>query len=869
MDDVNSDYDVNKFTYKRRLDRAPDKQFKKLQINDKVAVGSLRKALEEAKFRIIKLRDENDEKECIIDEEKMLRKAAEEKLQTILVDLYNNPEVNLELQNRLPKAKKHMNHEFQNPSLIIASNENIQVKDASRPKVSAAFSDPNIHSSGVAEFSDDFKKPVEIYREEFSPSHGNLIVHSREMSNDSSHQLQSSSESLVSPQMTPGMPLTHSYGSILSTSLSSMESSSYQALPSYGGVVSERNSRDTNPYLNIPLATSRDTYTYPSMMSKDTKANQPGNENRIHPNSVQSQTSVHSPLNPDMQHNSQPYVHSNVTDGQTIRVQSLLSPAHAGQSYNPVTPNPTGHSLNQVMPTIVQPSYQAASAAVEQYSTVPSVPNYLGHSQTYNYNEPALQNISQSSYKPTSLSGVEQYSAVHPSVFPISSSLASNTGPYSVNQTFFSSHIAPGTNNPLSVYKSNPANSLPPHNTTAKDCTPPFFPVSNSFLTSSAIPVHNTFLTSSAIPVHNTFLTSSAIPVHNTFLTGQNLKGQNDYSTAFIPVTSSLLSSIPAHPTASASQNLRTWEAVQVSNMTRLLAELSTLKKENNELREELKKVKQENELLTKGPKTDKIDSFETVGALIEDVRAAEKKHSDAAKLLVQAADDDKLAALKELEIIKSAKNLRRTLSESDISEADSYTTMRSESKGRQSKSSASSQVPIEHLIRRQREIMKEEMQRVIDQRNEARQKVLKLEKKLCSLEMVKSSENNNDMLMAKLKVIEEERDLLLAKFQFLMQDIGETKLVYNLHKALVSDEAANDINTYQSYKEADTNVVNNKVKAQLAKESEGKNYLETKLTSMQKENLAQAECIEKLQQVIQRQRHKLNTLCAGPMLIE
>ncbi|KAK0050742.1 mirror-image polydactyly 1 protein-like isoform X1 [Biomphalaria pfeifferi] len=849
MDDVKSAYDVNKFTYKRRLDRAPDKQFKKLQINDKVAVGSLRKALEEAKFRIIKLRDENDEKECIIDEEKMLRKAAEEKLQTILVDLYNNPEVNLELQNRLPKAKKHKIHEFQNPSLTIASNEDIHVKDASRPKVSAAFSDPNIHSSGVAEFSDDFKKPVEIYREEFSPSHGNLIVHSREMSNDSSHQLQSSSESLVSPQMTPGMPLTHSYGSILSTSLSSMESSLYQALPSYGGVVSERNSRDKNPYLNIPLATSRDTYTDPSMTSKDTKANQPENENRIHHNSVpyvmgQSQTSVHSPLNPNMQHNSHPYVHSNVTDGQTIRVQSLLSPAHAGQSYNPVTPNPTGHSLNQVMPTTVQPSYQAASAAVEQYSTVPSVPNYLGHSQTYNYNEPALQNISQSSYKPTSLSGVEQYSAVHPSVFPISSSLASNTGPYSVNQTFFPSNIPPGTNNPLSVYKSNPANSLPPHNTTANDYTPPFFPVSNSFLT------------------------SSAIPVHNTFLTGQNLKGQNDYSTAFIPVTSSLLSSIPAHPTASASQNLRTWEAVQVSNMTRLLAELSTLKKENNELREDLKKVKQENELLTKGPKTDKIDSFETVGALIEDVRAAEKKHSDAAKLLVQAADDDKLAALTELEIIKSAKSLRRTLSESDISEADSYTMMRSESKRRQSKSSASSQVPIEHLIRRQREIMKEEMQRVIDQRNEARQKVLKLEKKLCSLEMVKSSENNNDMLMAKLKVIEEERDLLLAKFQFLMQDIGETKLVYNLHKALVSDEAANDINTYQSYKEADTNV-NNKVKAQLAKESEDKNYLETKLTSMQKENLAQAECIEKLQQVIQRQRHKLNTLCAGPMLIE
>lgn len=69
----------------------------------------------------------------------MLRKAAEEKLQTILVDLYNNPEVNLELQNRLPKAKKHMNHEFQNPSLTIASNENIHVKDASRYKFKHFF----------------------------------------------------------------------------------------------------------------------------------------------------------------------------------------------------------------------------------------------------------------------------------------------------------------------------------------------------------------------------------------------------------------------------------------------------------------------------------------------------------------------------------------------------------------------------------------------------------------------------------------------------------------------------------------------------------------------------------------------------------
>lgn len=45
-------------------------------------------------------------RDVVIDEERNLRKAAEETLQKYLVDLYNNPNVNSELRHRLPHAKK-------------------------------------------------------------------------------------------------------------------------------------------------------------------------------------------------------------------------------------------------------------------------------------------------------------------------------------------------------------------------------------------------------------------------------------------------------------------------------------------------------------------------------------------------------------------------------------------------------------------------------------------------------------------------------------------------------------------------------------------------------------------------------------------
>ena len=53
---------VSNMKYHRRSDRGPDKKFHLLDGDGKVLLSTLRNAFEEAKTRIVRLRDENDEK---------------------------------------------------------------------------------------------------------------------------------------------------------------------------------------------------------------------------------------------------------------------------------------------------------------------------------------------------------------------------------------------------------------------------------------------------------------------------------------------------------------------------------------------------------------------------------------------------------------------------------------------------------------------------------------------------------------------------------------------------------------------------------------------------------------------------------------
>ena len=64
----NHDTDTVKMKYHRRIDRGPDKKFSLLDGDGKILLSTLRDAFEEAKTRIIRLRDENDGKyveECL------------------------------------------------------------------------------------------------------------------------------------------------------------------------------------------------------------------------------------------------------------------------------------------------------------------------------------------------------------------------------------------------------------------------------------------------------------------------------------------------------------------------------------------------------------------------------------------------------------------------------------------------------------------------------------------------------------------------------------------------------------------------------------------------------------------------------------
>ncbi|GFO26067.1 hypothetical protein PoB_005257200 [Plakobranchus ocellatus] len=92
--------------YLRPLDRSQDKNFEKLAQRNQVSVTALRTAMEKAKSRMALLRDSNGLKDEMIEEEKILRKAAEDRLDKFLVDLYANPDVNSELRQRLPYANK-------------------------------------------------------------------------------------------------------------------------------------------------------------------------------------------------------------------------------------------------------------------------------------------------------------------------------------------------------------------------------------------------------------------------------------------------------------------------------------------------------------------------------------------------------------------------------------------------------------------------------------------------------------------------------------------------------------------------------------------------------------------------------------------
>ncbi|XP_074648626.1 uncharacterized protein LOC141904065 isoform X2 [Tubulanus polymorphus] len=96
--------------YHARLDKTPEPRvFEHLDIEDKRALCNLRTAGSGYRSKLASLRDEIDEKEKQLDQERTIRKKLEEKLNnSSLRDVYNSEEVNEELRQRLPRANKNL-----------------------------------------------------------------------------------------------------------------------------------------------------------------------------------------------------------------------------------------------------------------------------------------------------------------------------------------------------------------------------------------------------------------------------------------------------------------------------------------------------------------------------------------------------------------------------------------------------------------------------------------------------------------------------------------------------------------------------------------------------------------------------------------
>ncbi|XP_059148291.1 uncharacterized protein LOC131935720 isoform X4 [Physella acuta] len=567
---------------RRRLDRTPDKLSRKLKDKEKSTITTLRTALEEAKLRSEKLKDENELKDSFIEEEKQLRIKAESRLEALLVDLYKNPQVNWELRQRLPRANKMDPMETKPRTFSITTHD--------------------------------------IIWEPFSDA-------------DQSHQ--------------EGPLTSHSATSI----------DSYQSLPSVN--------QTTDSYQS-PHAGTRMTDSYQSLPSVNQTTD-----------SYQS-----------------PHAGTRMTDSY----QSLpsVSQDNVWQSTRP------GYFLPETL----------RHTAVHDTAVHDTAVHYTAVHNTAVHDTAIHADLQDRQFHPhppkSSVSHPPKSSVSHPPKSSVSHPPKSSV-----------SH-------PPKSSVSHPPKSSESHPPKSSESHPPKSSVSHPPKSSESHPPKS----------------SVSHPLNYKFSESSHLHSAQRDSTSLVSQVppDSLVSQVPS----------------DVSHISRVLAELAMVKKENQTLKEELKSAQLEIQKL----KTKQENSLENIGGLIEELRSAEKQREAALVMMVQSAEADKMAALGDLTRISSKyESCYNNVGESELSQ----------------------------LVARQREIMQEEMQGVLEQRDEARQKVVQLEKQLSSLELSGHYSPDNKLLV-KLQITRDERDKLVQKLNLLLQEIGETKLVYNLHKALLSD---------------------------------------------------------------------------------
>ncbi|BFZ07619.1 hypothetical protein BsWGS_10658 [Bradybaena similaris] len=756
--------------YRRRLDRSPDKNFAILEEDDQTRLNRLRASLEEAKSRILTLRDENDDKDYIIEEERKLRQAAEQNLQKHLVDLYNNPEVISELQHRLPRARK-----------IYTLNHEPVIK------------------------MDDHQEPANLF---------NGITDVRE-------------------------DMTARY--------------SYRA--DEGGATSDVIKKNRNQVV-------LDVISHP--LPAASYGQQKEDLHHLHENTSQHLRSRQ--LDPSVADHHYPSVGLGPAPGS-----SALDPGQAWSSLM---------SISQLLPPYISPDIYVAPASPASCSSGDSS-IYLGLPQAG-----ARTVGAQTNHSPTDQRSKEQMqrSQVKTSKQKLAAA-ATQTRPEDVAIQGNSVQPEYVSHNDFAMHQPEYVS----HNNFAMH-QPEYVSHNNFAMHQPEYVSHNNFA------MHQPTLQFST---HSTSLPSLHHLGNAGPTQSTFPAPRP--TPCPTHRYFPAKL-----EADNVSQTSRLLVEIATLKKENEELRDRLTEAKRGLETLNTSPKhgietlntspkrgietlntspkpTEDV-SLDRLGSLIEEIRMAEKKRDVALKALVADVDVDRPTEVDHHERSKKTCVSRSIqtggFSDSEFSETeDLYGRLPgfpdvafADSVGEFGAGDRQKLKYVELQVARQREIMKVELQKVLDERNEARQMVMKLEKKVTMLELSCYKDNRANALLAKLRVAEKERDMAVARLKYMTQDVSETKLMYRLHKALLTDSPVNQVSLYPEPKTSNLDIDPTEKKPMnvvLSKEAEWKAKLEAKILSLEQEKKSQSQQIDKLQQLVERQRQKINTLCAGPMLME
>ncbi|XP_048735258.1 mirror-image polydactyly gene 1 protein-like isoform X2 [Ostrea edulis] len=317
----------------------------------------------------------------------------------------------------------------------------------------------------------------------------------------------------------------------------------------------------------------------------------------------------------------------------------------------------------------------------------------------------------------------------------------------------------------------------------------------------------------------------------------------------------------------------------QSKQISLLLSELDAAKAQNKRLAEKLAQTEHDLETSRLRLKTKDVDvkgdtDATSAAGLVQDIHTAQRKREESMMGRMKLNCQEKEEALRRL------RDLERRLDEgysdntdlSDFEDPDEDEVVEGidnllsqiDSSYGSDKKYISLLRRLELVKQRQREITKEEMHTVLEERDIAQSRARKLEEELLKYQRENSSSNSEPHLQAKLAILQQERDLALAQNRQLADEIQTIRIYYSLHKSLTSEsQPADEVNSLHPFKSSMSNNTEKEKRhlvEQLAEERREKNHLQIELEKMEACVEESSRESERLNNLVGTLRRKLKT---------